>query len=178
MLRLRHSMRLGVLYAVIGDRMNAARYNIVKTYSGKGVNLGGYDKHAPFGGTGFRGAYAPESQDKADPVCSIVAIRADSGEQIWRKEDIHGYTGCSLAIRGRHAVYQTAGGLFCLNPGTGKEIWSVEKTIQGGDGTEANTETAPRPTRWSFPILRSMPRRADRSMPICSTTAPRSGRRR
>jgi len=129
----------GVLYIVIGDRMNAAQYNIVKTYSGKGVSLGGSDPNAPFGGTGFRGAYARESQDKADPVCAIVAIAADSGAELWRIEDIHSYTGCSLAIRGRHAVYQTSGGLFCVNPKTGKKIWSVDKQIEGGDGTEANT---------------------------------------
>lgn len=129
----------GVLYVVIGDRMNAAQYNIVKTYSGKGVSLGGSDPNAPFGGTGFRGAYARESQDKPDPVCAIVAIAADSGVELWRIEDIHGYTGCSLAIKGGHAVYQTSGGLFCVNPKTGKRIWSVEKRIEGGDGTEANT---------------------------------------
>ena len=129
----------GVLYAVVGDRMNAARYNIVKTQAGKGTNLGGFDPHAPFGGTGFRGSYAPESQDKPDPVCSVVAIQAASGREIWRIEDIHSYTGCSLALKGRYAVYQTAGGLFCLNSKTGKKIWSIEKNIQSADGTEANT---------------------------------------
>ena len=129
----------GILYVVVGDRMNAAQYNIVKTYSGKGVSLGGSDPNAPFGGTGFRGAYARESQDKADPVCAIVAIAADSGAELWRIEDIHSYTGCSLAVKGRHAVYQTSGGLFCINPKTGKEIWSIDKKIEGGDGTEANT---------------------------------------
>ena len=129
----------GVLYVVIGDRMNAAQYNIVKTYSGKGVSLGGSDPNAPFGGTGFRGAYARESQDKADPVCAIVAIAADSGTELWRIEDIHSYTGCSLAVKGRHAVYQTSGGLFCINPKTGEKIWSLDKQIEGGDGTEANT---------------------------------------
>ena len=129
----------GVLYVVIGDRMNAARYNIVKAIPSKGINLGGSDPNAPFGGTGFRGAYAPESPDKPDPVCAIVAIRADSGEEIWRMEDIHSYTGCSLAIKGQYAVYQTADGLFCLNPKTGKKLWSIDKEIQSRDGTEANT---------------------------------------
>ena len=129
----------GVLYLVIGDRMNAACYNIVKTQAGKGTNLGGSDPQAPFGGTGFRGAYALETPDRPDPVCAIVAIDAESGSQLWQRKDIHGYTGCSLAIRGRHAVYQTSGGLFCVDPKTGKAIWSVEKPIQGGDGTEANT---------------------------------------
>jgi len=128
----------GVLYAVVGDRMNAARYNIVKTIPSKGTNLGGSDPKAPFGGTGFRGAYAPESPDRADPVCSIVALDAKTGRRLWRQADIHGYTGCTLAVRGRHVVYQTAGGLFCLDPKTGAEQWSVRKQIESGDGTEAN----------------------------------------
>ncbi|KPK41737.1 MAG: hypothetical protein AMK72_14955 [Planctomycetes bacterium SM23_25] len=129
----------GVLYLVIGDRMNAARYNIVKTEAGKGTNLGGFDPKAPFGGTGFRGAYAPETPDRPDPVCAIAAIDAESGRQLWQRKDIQGYTGCSLAIRGRYAVYQTSGGLVCVNPKTGEKLWGVDKPIQGGDGTEANT---------------------------------------
>ena len=129
----------GVLYLVIGDRMNSARYNIVKAIPGKGTNLGGSDPKAPFGGTGFRGAYAPESPDKPDPVCAIVAIRADSDEEIWRMDDIHSYTGGSLAIKEQYAVYQTSGGLVCLYSKTGKILWSVDKSIQSGDGTEANT---------------------------------------
>jgi outer membrane protein assembly factor BamB len=129
----------GILFVVVGDRMNSARYNIVKPEDWRGVNLGGSDPNAPFGGTGFRGAYSRESHDKADPVCSIVAIAADSGDELWRIENIHSYTGCSLAIKGRHAVYQTSGGLFCINPKTGNNIWSIEKQIEGGDGTEADT---------------------------------------
>ncbi|MCK5174451.1 MAG: class I SAM-dependent methyltransferase, partial [Planctomycetes bacterium] len=46
----------GVLYLVIGNRMNAARYNIVKTYSGKGISLGGSDPNYSFDGCGFDGA--------------------------------------------------------------------------------------------------------------------------
>ncbi|MHC4565729.1 MAG: outer membrane protein assembly factor BamB family protein [Planctomycetota bacterium] len=129
----------GVLFAVIGDRMNAAAYDIVKTYSGKGVSLGGYDPNAPFGGTGFRGAYTRQAQDEPDPVCSIVAIEADSGAELWRIDNIHSYTGCSLAIKGQYAIYQTSGGLFCINPKTGARIWTINKDIQSRDGTEANT---------------------------------------
>jgi len=129
----------GVLYLVIGDRMNAARYNIVKTQAKKGISLGGSDPDAPFDGTGFRGAYAPETPDIPDPVCAIVAIETESGNELWRKDNIHGYTGCSLAIRGRYAVYQTGSGLVCLDRKTGGTIWRVDKQIDSGDGTEPNT---------------------------------------
>jgi len=129
----------GVLYLVIGDRMNAARYNIVKAYGGKGQNLGGSDPKAPFGGTGWRGAYARETPDIPDPVCSIVAIEAKSARVLWSIKNIHAYTACTLAIRGPYAVYQTGHGLICLNRETGNTIWSVRKPIPSGDGTEANT---------------------------------------
>lgn len=129
---------MGVLYAVIGDRMNAAAYNIVKPDSGKGVNLGGFDPHAPFGGTGFRGSYAQESQNKDITVCSIVAIQAESGKEIWRIDDIRNYTGCTLSIKGKNAAYQTGKGLFCVDARTGGKNWSVEKNVVSLDGTEAN----------------------------------------
>ncbi len=129
----------GVLYLVIGDRMNAARYNIVKPEPWRGWNLGGSDPKAPFGGTGWRGAYTRETPDKPDPVCAIVAVAAESGDVLWQVKDIHAYTACTLALRGPHAVYQTGQGLVCLNRKTGKPIWHVRKPIQSGDGTEANT---------------------------------------
>jgi len=129
----------GVLYLVIGDRMNSAHYNIVKKQASKGRSLGGSDPQAPFDGTGFRRAYARETPDRADPTCAIVAVEAGSGRELWRTAALHGYTGCSLAIRGRVAVYQTSGGLVCLDRRTGRKRWSVAKPIAGGDGTEANT---------------------------------------
>ena len=129
----------GVLYLVIGDRMNAARYNIVKPEAWRGWNLGGSDPKAPFGGTGWRGAYAPETPNKPDTVCAIAAVDPESGRTRWRIDDIHGYTGGSLAVRGGYAVYQTAGGLVCLDAATGKTRWRVEKRVGGGDGTSPNT---------------------------------------
>jgi outer membrane protein assembly factor BamB len=129
----------GVLYLVVGDRMNSARYNIVKKQASKGKSLGGSDPKAPFDGTGFRGAYAPETRDKEDPVCAIVAIDADTGRELWRTKAIHAYTACTLAVRGRYAVYQAKSGLVCLDRETGGRKWSVDKPIQSRDGTEANT---------------------------------------
>ena len=129
----------GVLYVVVGDRMNSARYNIVKTQASKGISLGGSDPKAPFDGTGFRGAYARETPNIADPTCAIVAIEADSGRALWKRADVHAYVACTLAIRGQYAVYQTSNGLVCLNRKTGGKLWSVDKKIASGDGTEPNT---------------------------------------
>jgi outer membrane protein assembly factor BamB len=129
----------GILYASIGDPMNADRYNIVKDGAGKGRNLGGSDARAPFGGTGFRGRYAWERGDREQTICAIVAIDAETSRELWRIEDVMNYTACSLAVKGNRGVYQTAGGIFCFDPGSGDTVWNVEKQISTGDGTDANT---------------------------------------
>ena len=128
----------GVLYLVIGDRMDAARYNIVKTYSGKGVSLGGSDPNASFDGCGFDAAYAPEIPNISTWVCDIVAIDANSGAELWRKNDIVNYIGGTLAIRGSYLAYQTKDGVFCKYPATGGKRWTVNKSISSGDGTAPN----------------------------------------
>ncbi|NQU22362.1 MAG: PQQ-binding-like beta-propeller repeat protein [Candidatus Nealsonbacteria bacterium] len=129
----------GVLFLVIGDRMNAARYDIVKTQSGKGISLGGSDGEAPFAGAGFRGEYSPQSADKPNPTCAIVAVDANTAEQLWKTGPIEAYVGSTLAIRGKYVVYQTSRGMVCLDSKTGATIWNVEKSISSGDGTQPNT---------------------------------------
>ncbi len=129
----------GVLYAIVGDRMNAAQYNIVKTYSGKGLSTGGSDAEAPFDGTGFKRAYARESQNLEQTKCSILAIDAASSKLLWTEAGIIDYIAVTLAFKDESAVYMTQRGLKCLNAKTGDEIWTVDKAIATGDGTEANT---------------------------------------
>ena len=127
------------LYAIVGDRMNSARYNIVKTEASKGITLGGTDKEAPFDGTGFKKGYAREFQDLTKTRCSILAIDAASGKVLWKDADIVNYVSATLAIKDQSAVYMTQGGLKCLNTQTGNPIWNVEKNMKSGDGTESNT---------------------------------------
>ncbi len=128
----------GVLYAVVGDRMNAARYNDVKTYSGKGVSTGGTDPGGPFDGTGFKEGYSREFLDMTETKCGIQAIQADTGKMLWKEPGIVNYVAATLALQGDRAVYMTNGGLKCLNAKTGEEIWKVEKMIEASDGTEAS----------------------------------------
>jgi len=129
----------GTLYASIGDPMNADRYDIVKDGAGKGRNLGGFAPGAPFGGTGFRGRYAKERLDKDQATCALVAINAESGEELWRIDDVNQYVACSLAVKGNRAAYQTAAGMFCIDATNGNTIWKAEKNVSVGDGTSANT---------------------------------------
>jgi outer membrane protein assembly factor BamB len=127
------------LYAIVGDRMNAARYNIVKTEASKGITLGGTDKGAPFDGTGFKEGYAREFQDLAETRCSILAIDATTGKVLWKDADIVNYVAATLAIKDQSAIYMTQGGLKCLDARTGDCLWQVRKNIKSGDGTESNT---------------------------------------
>ena len=126
-------------YAIVGDRMNSAQYNIVKTQASKGVTTGGTDKDAPFDGTGFKEGYAREFQDLTETKCSILAIDAATGKVLWEDADVVNYVAATLAIKDRSAVYMTRRGLKCLNTRTGDAVWKVAKDIKSGDGTESNT---------------------------------------
>ena len=129
----------GVFYLVTGDRMNAARYNIFKPEPWRGMHLGGTDSTAPFGGVAWSSAYAPETPDKPDPLCSIVAMEEASGKVLWKKKGISSYIGVSMAIKGSNVVFQTENGFACLNRKTGETKWIVEKKIESQDGTSPNT---------------------------------------
>ena len=129
----------GVLYLVTGDRMNAARYDIHKPEPWRGYDLGGSDPEAPFGGSGWRSAYPPETGNRNETTCSIVAMEIGSGTVLWKRTDIQNYIGATLAVRGDNAVYQTRHGFTCINPDSGKTRWQVEKDIPSKDGTEPNT---------------------------------------
>ena len=128
----------GHLFLVIGDPMNAARYNIVKAITSRGINLGGSDEKAPFGGTGFHDRYAPERPNKPRTICRIAVMDAVTGEELWRTEELANYIASTLAVRGDTAVYQTAQGFFCVERDTGEARWRKEKAISSHDGTEPN----------------------------------------
>ena len=106
----------GVLYAVIGDPTDTL---------GVGNPRGG------LGSSQFEPrAYGPKIPKLANPKSSIVAVNADSGQELWRKsgKDTAAYQGTSLAVRGDCAVYSTADALVCLDRKTGRQRWRVEIT--------------------------------------------------
>ncbi|MBI5395376.1 MAG: PQQ-binding-like beta-propeller repeat protein, partial [Verrucomicrobia bacterium] len=110
----------GVLYAVVGDRMNS---------------YGGGQEYPGFHGTAFPLAvYGKESPNLPNPKCSIVALDADSGRRLWEKsgDDTRGYQAASLAICGDHAVYCMADALVCLDRATGRQLWRAKQTLALG----------------------------------------------
>ena len=127
----------GILFVNVGDRCRSAAYNIVKTKGRPFVE--GVDPSEPFYGAGFSRGYAPEIKDKENPVSVIMAVNPGTGELLWRTKPLNNYTAASLAVRGDHAVYQTADGLFCVNARTGEELWASRKQIVNALGHDSKT---------------------------------------
>lgn len=127
----------GILFLNVGDRFGSSAYNIVKLKDKPFVE--GADPSQPFYGSGFKQGYAPETEDKANPISAILAIDPKTGNQIWAIRNISNYTGGSLAIKDKYAVYQTANGLFCVNAKTGKNIWARKKKIANALGHDSKT---------------------------------------
>ena len=91
------------------------------------------------GGLAFDEGYAPEPEQKKETLCQIIALKAESGAEVWRSPDIKDYIGGTLAIRGRYAALQTAAALICLERETGKELWRVTRPANNLDGNQPNT---------------------------------------
>ncbi len=125
----------GIVFVNVGDRFSSAAYN--QTH--KKSNRKGGTPGEPFNGSGFRKGYAPEIKDKETPISVIVAIDAKDGRQLWKTPKLQNYTGASFAVKGDRGVYQTGGGMFCINPKTGKELWSVKKAITNAKGHDSHT---------------------------------------
>lgn len=127
----------GILFLNVGDRFASSAYNIVKLKGKPFVE--GADPSQPFYGGGFKEGYAPEIEDKENPKSAILAIDPKTGKLLWAVRDIGNYTGGSLAVKGDYAVYQAAGGLFCVNAKTGKSIWAKHRKIVNALGHDSQT---------------------------------------
>ncbi|MFO7905152.1 MAG: PQQ-binding-like beta-propeller repeat protein, partial [Pirellulaceae bacterium] len=139
----------GVLYLVLGDRVNAAVYNQVKPEQWRGVNLGGLQPDAPFGGTGFRSAYAPQTRNRRSPRVRIRAVDVESGDTLWTKteQDTRGYVPASLVVHGDRAAFATRSAIVCLDRASGESHWEAEYPLQArkplGTVSEAPIGVAP-----------------------------------
>jgi outer membrane protein assembly factor BamB len=78
-----------------------------------------------------REAYGPTIRRPADPKNDILAIDADSGNELWRTSgaDTKGYEGATLGVIGDRVVFATSTELVCLDRATGKAIWRVPAPI-------------------------------------------------
>jgi outer membrane protein assembly factor BamB len=92
------------------------------------------------GSTAFpRAVYGPIIPKLEAPQSSIVAIDAESGRQLWRKEGdaTRAYQGASLAVQGANMVYCADESLICLDRTTGAQRWRApcEISLSGRTNT-------------------------------------------
>jgi len=119
----------GVLYVVLGDPYDTlgvdrtrrnAKFGTTATKSrGRGLT---------FAPSAFpREAYGPLAPKAADPMSSIAAIDARSGQEIWKLQgdETKGYEGATLAVRGPSVVYALEDSLVCVDRKTGQQRWRV-----------------------------------------------------
>lgn len=115
----------GVQYIVVGDPFDT-------------VGIG--RESGTIGSTAFpRAVYGPIIPKLENPRSSIVAIDAESGRQLWRKEGdaTRAYQGASLAVQGTNVVYCADDSLICLDRTTGAQRWCVpcEVSLSGRTNT-------------------------------------------
>jgi len=109
----------GVLYAVTGDQ-----YDISPTHEDLA-------KSALKSSLFRRGAYGPTIQQSDNPRNEILAVKADSGEELWRlpAAAMKGYEGGSIGVIGDRVVFSTRTHLVCLDRATGKARWRIPAPI-------------------------------------------------
>jgi outer membrane protein assembly factor BamB len=108
----------GILHIVLGDPFDT-------------VGIGD-DRGRTIGSIAFpKPTYGPIIPKLQNPQSIIVALDAESGRELWRRqgEATQEYQGASLAVRGEYAVYCAADSLICLDRKTGAELWRVPCTI-------------------------------------------------
>jgi outer membrane protein assembly factor BamB len=109
----------GVLYVVTGDQSDISQAHEDLSRSALKTSL-------------FRReAYGPTIKRPADPKNDILAVNADSGEELWRISGAvtKGYGGATLGVIGERVVFATSTELVCVNAANGKPFWRVPAPI-------------------------------------------------
>jgi len=109
----------GVLYVVTGDQSDISP--ALAEDGNSALNTSRFRREA----------YGPIINEPIDPKNDILAIDADSGNELWKitKADTKGYEGATLGVIGDHVVFATSTELVCLDRATGKTIWRVPAPI-------------------------------------------------
>ena len=109
----------GVLYVVTGDQsdISEAHANLSRSALNKSMFR--------------REAYGPIIKRPADPKNDILAIGADSGNQLWKISgaDTKGYEGATLGVINDRVVFATSTELVCVDAANGKSLWRVPAPI-------------------------------------------------
>jgi outer membrane protein assembly factor BamB len=109
----------GVLYVVTGDQSDISQALTDPSRSALKTSLFRHE------------AYGPRIARPDDPKNDIVAIDADSGNQLWKISgtDTKGYEGATLGVIGDRVVFATSTELVCVDAANGKSLWRVPAPI-------------------------------------------------
>jgi outer membrane protein assembly factor BamB len=109
----------GILYVVTGDQsdISEAHANLKRSALNKSMFR--------------RQAYGPTIKRPADPQNDILAIDADSGNQLWKTAgaETKGYEGGTIGVIGDRVVFATSTELVCVHAASGKSLWRVPAPI-------------------------------------------------
>jgi len=109
----------GILYVVTGDQsdISEAHADLARSALNKSMFR--------------REAYGPIIKRPADPKNDILAIDAESSNQLWRVSaaDTKGYEGATLGVIGDCVVFATSTELVCLDRGSCETRWRVPAQI-------------------------------------------------
>jgi len=109
----------GVLYVVTGDQsdISEAHTDLKRSALNKSMFR--------------REAYGPTIRRSADPRNDILAIDANSGNQLWKISGVEtkGYEGATLGVIGNRVVFATSKELVCVSAASGKPLWRVPAPI-------------------------------------------------
>jgi SAM-dependent methyltransferase len=109
----------GVLYIVTGDQADISQAHEDLSRSALKTSL-------------FRReAYGPTIRRSAEPKNDILAIDAESGNQLWKISgaETKGYEGATLGVIGDLVVFATSTELFCVDAVNGRSLWRVPAPI-------------------------------------------------
>jgi len=109
----------GVLYVVTGDQSDISEVHADLSRSALKTSM-------------FkRQAYGPTIKRPTNPKNDILAVDADSGNELWKVSGAatKGYEGATLGVIGDRVVFATSTELVCLDRATGKSVWRVPAPI-------------------------------------------------
>ncbi len=109
----------GVLYVVTGDQSDISQALTDPSRSALKTSI-------------FRReAYGPRIKQSSEPKNDILAIDANSGNQLWKISgaDTKGYEGATLGVISDRVLFATSTELVCVDASNGKLIWRVSAPI-------------------------------------------------
>jgi len=121
----------GMLYVVTGAPYDVA--GLSSTFKAKNPKPEGRiaprsrAKSKTMGPSGFPWQVYGPVPNRKDVANTIMALDAESGREIWKREgdETKGYAGATLAVRGANVIYALENSVICVDARTGRQRWQA-----------------------------------------------------